>query len=817
MDALRQDLRHAARRLARSPGFTAVALLSLGLGIGGNTIVFSVVNALFLRPLPVARPAEVAAVFTSDHSGGRYGTSSFPDYLDIRERTDAFAGLTAYAFQPLSLAVGGVPEMVVGEAVSANYFDVLGVEAARGRALRPEDDAPGAPPVVVLGHALWQGRFAGDEGLVGRSLTLSGRSFTVVGVAPPGFGGLTRGLQSALWLPASVDESLRAGQRLASRGARDFQLLGRLKPGVGLEQAQARLDLVAAQLQKEHPDLWTDAAGRGRRLSLLPESRVRLFPQVQGPVLGFVGLLTAIVGVVLVIACVNVANLLLTRHAARRQEVAIRLSLGASRGRLVRHFLTETLVVGALGGACGVLLALWATDLLTAFRPPLPFPVQLDVAVDGRVLGFAAALSLLMGAAVGLLPALQASRPDLVPELKGLGAATRTGPARLRSTFVVAQVALSLSLLVAAGLLLRSLRNAAALDPGFSARQGLLVSFDVSLSGLSEAQGRSFYQRLADRVGSMPAVQAVSWTTSPPLALDWMRRAVWVEGEAGGAGGDREVACSIVGPRFFETMGIGLSRGRAFGEADGPRGPGVVVVNEAFAQRYWPGADPIGQRLSVTGADGTYLEVIGVARDGKYWTLGEERRTFFYLPFAQNYQPSATLVVRTAGDPQGVAAPIRTAVRDVDPTVPVFGMRTMAEHVGVSLLPARVAGTVLALFGALGVALACLGVYGVMAYSVARRTREIGIRMALGARRGQVLALVLREGARLVGVGMVIGLALATAGARLLTSVLYGVAPTDLLTLSGVALLFGAVALLACYLPARRATRVDPLAALRQD
>jgi predicted permease len=818
METLRQDLRLSVRRLGRSPAFTAVAVLSLGLGIGGNTALFSIANALLLRPLPVARPSEIAAVFTSDYSGDRYGNSSYADYLDVRDRAQGFAGLVAYAFQPLSLSAGRAPEMVVGETVSGNYFTVLGVDAVRGRTLRPDDDSAGAAPVVVLSHALWQSRFAGDEGLVGRPLALSGQSFTVAGIAAPGFGGLTRGLQSQLWLPASARRVLRQGQDSANRGDRSVSIVGRLRPGVTGAAAQAQLDVIAAQLQREHPDQWTDARGGGRRLSLLPERRIRLDPQVQGPFFGFMGLLAVIGGVVLLIAGVNVANLLLTRHAARRQEVAVRLSLGASRHRLVRLFLTETLLVGALGGATGLLMASWAMDLLTAFRPPFPVPIQLEVGMDGRVLAFAAVLSLLVGAGVGLLPAAQASRPALMPDLKGdTLARTQAGRSRLRSAFVVTQVALSLSLLVAAGLLLRSLSHAAAIDPGFSARRGLLVSFDVSLTGHGEAQGRSFYQRLAERARTLPAVEAVSFTTSAPLALDWMRRAVWVEGEAGPAGGDREVAYSIVGPRYFETLGIRVARGRAFDERDREGAAGVVVVNEAFAHRHWPGQDPLGRRLSVTGAQGAYLEVVGVTGDGKYWTLGEEPRPFYYLPFLQNYQPSATLVVRTAGDPGALAPALRAAVSEVDPTVPVFGVHTLAEQVGTSLLPARVVGLVLALFGGLGVALACLGVYGVMAYAVAQRTREIGIRMALGAGRPQVLGLVLGEGARLVGLGTACGLALAVAGSRLITGLLYGVAPTDAGTLAAVTALFLAVALLACYLPARRATRVDPLTALRQE
>lgn len=819
MDGLLQDLRHAARRLASSPGFTAVAAVILGLGIGANTTAFGVLNGLLLRPLPVREPARLAAVFTSGFSEGKYGGSSYPDYVDFRDGADAFAGLMAHAPQPLALSESGQMELVIGETVTGNYFDVLGVPAARGRTFLPEEDrTPGTHPVAVVSHRLWVRRFASDPALVGRSLTLNGQAFTVVGIAPEGFPGMMRGLATDVWIPMMMRPRVRPSEDLTNRGSRSLLVMGRLRDGADIVQARAQLEAIAGRLNAQYPGQWSDVQKHPRRVSVAPESEVRIHPVARGAVLGVTGLLGVVAGLVLLISCANVANLLLARTASRAQEVAIRLSLGASRARLLRQFLSESVLLAGLGGLLGVLMAVWATDLLSAFQPPLPVPVQLDVHLDLRVLAFGLVLALATGVLVGLAPALQASRPDLVPALKDEAAlAGRSTRSRLRSAFVIAQVSLSFVLLVTAGLFLRSLRNASAIDPGFSAEKGLLLSVDLISSGHSAGQGRAFYEQLAARVRALPGVEAAAWTSSMPLSLEWMRRRVWPEGHSETPREDMEHAFAAVGPGYFETLGVGLARGRAFDERDRVGAPGVAIVNEAFARRYWPGQDAIGKRLSVEGPEGPYLEVVGLAREGKYFSLGEAPRPFFYLALPQNHIPSATLVVRTVADPTVLTKDLRRASADVDATVLVLGVKTLAQHVGFSLLPARAAGTALGLFGLLGLTLASLGIYAVVAYAAAQRTREVRIRMALGARPADILRLVLGGGMRLVGIGLGVGLAIAFAVTGLLRGLLYGLSPTDPATFGGVALLFAAIALVAGYLPARAAMRVDPAVTLRYE
>jgi predicted permease len=812
-----EDVRHALRRLGRSPGLLAVAMLSLGLGIGGSTTLFSLVNALLLRPLPVDRPDELLGVFTSDFSGDRYGGSSYPDYLDFREGCSALGGLVAHAPQPLNLVSGTSAEMIVSETVSGNFFGVLGVPAERGRALLPSDDRPGAELAVVLSHGLWAGRFASDESLVGRSLVLSGRPFTVVGIAPQRFTGVMRGLRVDAWVPLAARSLLQPSDPLANRGSRELQLLARLRPGATLGLAQAQLESVAAGLARTHTEAWTDVGRRPRRVSTLPESQIRLDPRIQLPFLGVSGALATIIALVLLVVCANLAMLLVARASERRREVAVRLSLGAGRLRLARAFMTECVLLALAGGAAGLLAAAWATDALRGFQPALPIPIEIPLDLDGRAVLFGTGLALLLGLALGLLPALQASHPSLLPVLQG-GAGTLAPRSRSSGVFVAAQVTLSLVLLACGGLMLRSLRNATALDPGFQTRNAILVSLDLGLAGYGESQGGALYERLAERAVRLPGATAASWTSSAPFSLDWMRRGVWPEGHQAGPGEEREEAFSVVGPGFFETMGVPLVQGRGFGAADREGAKGVAVVNEAFARRYWPGQDTLGRRLSVMGPEGPFLEVVGVTRDGKYWTLGEEPRPFYYLPLLQHYEPSATLIVRTAGAPETLMAPLRAAVQDLDRGLPVLAARTLSEQVGLSLLPSRVIGWALGLFGLLALGLACLGVSALVAYATIRRTREVGIRMALGAERGQVLRLMLGEGMRPVAVGLGLGLALSTAASHWLTALLYGLHAWDAAaTLLTVAVVFGAVCLAAGYLPARRAARIDPVSAMRHD
>ncbi|MET0555680.1 MAG: ADOP family duplicated permease [Vicinamibacteria bacterium] len=826
MRGLAMDVRLAARRLGASPGFALAAVLSLALGIGATTTIASLAQAVLLRPLPVAEPERVVAVYTSDYSGPAYGASSYPDYLDLRA-SGVFDGLVAYQMAPLGLAADGVSARVWAEFVTGDYFGTLGISVARGRALSAGDDGPGAAPVAVVSHALWQRLLGGDATVLGREVTLSGRPFTVVGVAPPGFAGLTRGLAMDLWVPMAARPALGADARvLEARGDRGLLLLGRLPAGVPLAAARARLATVAASLRAAHPQEWTDVRKGTRRIGLLPEWQARLQPMLAGPVQVFLALLGAIALVVLLTACANVANLFLARLVRRRREVAVRLSLGAGRGRLVRQFLAETLLVALAGGGLGTLLAYAATGAIASARLPLPLPVALDVHPDPRVLGLALALSLLTGLGLGLLPSLAAARGDVVAGLKD-GVPARFGRGRLRGAFVVAQVALSLVLVCGAFLFLRGLGRAAVLDPGFDAGPVLAVPVDLVLSGYDEARAAAFEERLREGVAAHEGVTAVALAANVHLdPLGTVRRGLTVEGYAAAPEEDMEVHAAVVGAGFFEALGLPLVRGRGFTEADRPGTPRVAVVNETLARRYWPGQDPIGRRISISGAEGPFLDVVGVARDAKYGTLGEDPRAFFYVAFAQDFAfvrsmgefvPATVLVRTSGGDPRARAAAVRQLVQDLDPLVTVSPARPLADLVGLSTLPSRVAGAVLLAFGALGLGLSALGLSGVVAQSVAQRTREFGVRLAIGADRGQIVRLALSEGLRLVAVGLAIGLGLGLALARLASSLLFGLPTTDPVTFVGAPALLLAVAAGAAWMPARRASRVDPVACLRSE
>ena len=816
MDTLRQDVRQAARLLVKHPGFTAVAVLSLALGIGANTAIFSLVNALLLRPMAVARPSEIVSVFTSDFSGPRYGASSYPDYLDFR-RVDALSGLAAWAPTPVALAAGSESQRMFAEAVSANYFDVLGVRPVLGRGFVPEEDA-GPHAVVVLAHGVWQRVFAGDAGIIGRSVTLNGTPFQVIGVAPPEYVGALRGLAMDLWLPLAMQDVARTGRTgLTNRGNRGLFLTGRLEPQVDLAGAQARFDALALELHRAHPQNWTDVQQRGRRITLVSEASGRVFPEVRGPVLGFMALLMTVVGLVLLIACANLANLLLARASARRREIGIRMAVGAGRWALIRQLLTESVLLSLLGGAAGALGAKWMADVLSTFRPPLPVPVVLDLALDLRVLSFALLVSIATGVLFGLAPALTATRTDVVSALKDDGAGTGAGPqrSRLRSALVVGQVSVALLLLVGSGLFVRSLRNAHTIDPGFEPGGLAMASVDLVLGGYKEDAGRAFYVRALEEARALPGVVAATFVKDAPLGLGGGRRRVWIEGYTSRPHEDMEVALTSVGPGYFETMHIPLRRGRTFTAGDGPGLPLAAIVNEAFVRQYWNGQEAMGRRIRMRGAEAPPIEIVGVVRDGKYRTLGEEARPFVYLPLLQDYDGEATLIARTHGSPATVAALLQRRLAEVDPRVPVFDVKTMDEHLRFTLLPARLAAAVLGLFGTVALLLAGLGLYGVMSYVVSQRRREVGIRMALGARPTDVVRLVVAQGMRLTICGVVGGLVAALVLTRLVAGFLYGIRPTDPWTFAAVTAVLAAVALLACLLPARRAAAVDPIVALR--
>ena len=814
------DVRYAIRRLLRSRSFTLAAGLTIALGVGANTAIFTLVNAVLLRPpTAVSEPDRLVGIFTSDYSGPPYGSSSLPDVEEFGRQTDVFSGVMGFAPRPAAVGANDNIERVAVEIVTPNYFQVLGMRPVSGRWFASEQTAIGGEPVAIISYALWQRRFAGDNAIVGKPLRMNAREFTILGVAPEGFSGSLRGLVADVWVPTSNGPFVGLDREsLMHRGNRGTLAFARLKDGVTIDDARTRMNVVARQLLAAYPDYWTDVTRQGRRITLLPESQTRIPPQIRGPALGFVALLMATVGLVLLVCCANVAGLLLARATGRLKEVGIRVSLGASRGRIVRQMLTESVLLAALGGVVGAAAAVWAGRALMTLSLPLPVPIALDLTPDARVLLFTLTVTIITGVVFGLAPALRASRADVVTALKVDTPAMRLGGRRfsLQGALVVGQVALSLLLVVGALLFLQTLRAAASINPGFRVDRMLMVD----IAPRPGEEGRSNPMQVAleirDRVAALPGVSAVSWANAVPLGLNVSRRGTAVEGYRPREGEDMEFHYSMVGPRYFETMEIPLVRGRGFTDADREGAPRVVVVNEAFARRFWGDADPIGKRLSTGGQEGPWLEVVGLARDGKYVSIAESPRPYMFYPQLQEAN-SITLLVRTSGDPKLMTSVVRREVAAVAPTWLIENPTTLEETVGVSLLPQRIAAGLLGAFGVVALLLAAIGLYGVVAFAVAQRTREIGIRVALGARSGEVMGLMLRQGIVLAGIGVAIGLPLAFAASRLLSGFLLGSGGSDPVVFLGAAATLTLVTVMASWIPARRASRVDPMVALRSQ
>lgn len=811
MGTLLQDLRYGMRMMRTRVGFTVVAVLTLALGIGANTTIFNWIQTLLLHPLPGVARQDDLMVFLGRTSSGIISTVSYPDFVDFKSRNTTLDGILLYDLSPMSMEVGGQAERIWGSIVTGNYFDVLGVKAHVGRTFLPsEDRTPGAAPVLVLGYGLWQRRFAGDANVVGRNVKLNGRDFTIVGVADEGFGGTFSGLNLDAYVPIMMQAQVSPGNLLDKRGNHSFEALARLKPGVSREQAEVDLKSIAEQLSTEYP-----ASNEGRTAYLEPLWNAPWgAQQIFRPVLG---VLMFVVGLVLLIACANVANLLLARATSRQREIAVRLSVGATRGRLVRQLLTESVLLAALGGLGGLLLALWSSGLLAVFVPPSEFPVRLALTFGWQEFTFAFGVTLLTGILFGLAPALQSTRPDLVGGLREETQASGGSRRRLRNLLVVGQLALSLLLLICAGLFVRSLINAQNIDPGFQPRNLLLATLDVLPSGYDEPREVEFYRQLVERVEGLPGVTSASVAYRVPLG--WSGNSDTAgkpEGYEPGPDEEIIIPFNVVGTRYFETMGIRMVQGVDFGpqhEAHSDEEP--VIVNEAFVHRYWPRAeDAIGRRIKIGE---TWCKVVGVSSTTKIRSLGEDPFPFMYILLAHNPRPEMTLYVRTEGDPLQVVAPLRDLVRAMDASIPLYAIKPMQQHMGISLFAQRMSGTLLSVFGALAMALAAIGVYGVMAYAVSQRTREIGIRMALGARRRDVLNLILGGGVRLIVAGISLGLVGAFATTRFMSSQLLDVSPRDPVIFSGVTVLLASVALAACLFPARRAASVDPMHALRHN
>ncbi|HYY94051.1 MAG TPA: ABC transporter permease [Pyrinomonadaceae bacterium] len=825
MRTLVQDLRYGLRVLVKSKGFAAVAVVTLALGIGANTAIFSLIDKLLWRQLPVSEPGRLV-LLSAESLNPRFLNTifSYPDYKDYRDRNSVLSGLVAFRDAEVTVGAGEGAERVNGELVSGNYFDVLGVRAERGRAIRPEDDAaPGQSMVVVLSHGLWQRRFGADPPVVGQTVTLGGASYTVVGVAPAGFNGLALERPTYFWVPLAAEQQLTGEQLFAldKRGAAWLRLVGRLKPGVSLEQARAGLDLLARQVR----DANTPEGERGRPFY---ERRMLLEPGGGGisilrkDLSKPLELLLATVGLILLVACANVANLLFARAAARRKEVAVRLALGAGRARLVRQLLTESVLLALAGGTAGLLFAEWLTGLLLTYNPYKIDLAQTSFAAgpDARVLAFTFAVSTLCGVVFGLIPALQSSRPDLLPALKGEVSALGRKGARLgpRGPLVVLQVALALVVLVGAGLLVRSLRNLFAIDPGFRAAGVLLVPVSLDSKNYDEPRARAFLRELNERLRALPGVASVTTATVTPMGGGVYTRSLTVEGYAPQPGENIGVDANEVGPGYHELMGIPLVEGRGFTERDAAGAPPVAVINEAMARQYFPGQNPLGRHLFL-GKGSAPLEIVGVARDSKFHSLTEPPLAHLDTPILQDPYAYRSVVfhVRAKADAAALLADVRREVKALDPALPFADAGTLTDELGNSLAAARMAAQLSALFGAVALLLSAVGLYGAISYSVEQRTREIGIRMALGARPRDVLALVIAKGLLLTAAGAGLGLAAALALTRLASGLLYGVSATDPTTFAAVALLLSAVALAACYVPARRATKVDPMVALRYE
>ena len=812
-----QDFTYAVRRLLRTPGFTFVAVLSLALGIGANTAMFSVVNAFLLRGLPLERPEEIVEVYTSESGGYPYSSSSYPDFQEIRKLDQVFSGVVGTRTFLARIERGDEPTMAFGELISWDYFQVLGVRMHLGRSFLPEEDAtPGTHPVTILGYRTWMKDFGGDPGVLGTTVRLGGLPYTVVGVAPEAYTGTMPVLVTGYFTPLMMTNQVMGTaleDQLDRRGSRSMFLKGRLRPGVSVEQADAALASLVAGLNETYPTYY-----EGRTMSVLPTGDVALHPLVDRALKPVAALLLAVVGLVLLIACANLASFLLARAEDRRKEIAVRLALGAGRGALIRQLLTETTLLAVLGGGAGIVLANWTLGVLMAFKPPLPVPVDMDVTLDHRVLIFTAAITLVAGVFFGLAPALQATNPDVAPTLKDeAGRTGKPGRFNLRNALVVVQVAFSFVLLIGAGLFGRSLQKAQVIDPGFYTGPAALLWPMTELSGYdTPEQQRDFARTAEERLLAHPAIDYVAMADRVPLGAGVQTQGFLLpDVPSTQASGRTDVDNAHVNPGYFQAMEVDIVRGRGF-TADDVEGEAVVVVSQAFVDRFYPGRDVVGMVIDQDEGEAGQ-RIIGIAADTKVRTLGEEPRPYVYQLMGQPEYFGTQFIVRGQGSSAELLVAARQVLDDIDPDLVYFETKTMNEHLALMLFGPRMAALLLGVFGGLALILSAVGIYGVVSYAVAKRTRELGIRMSLGASARDVVAMAVGGGMRLVFLGGALGVVLAGGVTWSVSGFLYGIGSTDLVTFAVIPVVLAGVALVAAFVPARRASAVDPVTALRSE
>ncbi len=815
VERLGRDLRYGWRTLSKSPLFATMAVLSLALGIGANLSIFSVINAILLQPIPgVERGSELVSLNEKFGGANTPPMISYPDYRDFRDRNSVLTGLAAIGFVPVSVGQKGNCHRMFGYTVSGNYFEVLGVKPLAGRLLQPEDDrVRGGHPVLVLSYTGWQKYFGGNPGIVGAKLQVNSREYTVLGVTPKGFVGTELFFAPDAFFSISMHKVLDAtGAGLDDRSGRGFFAVGRLKPGATMPRAEPNLDLIGRQLAQEYPQ-----EEGGMQVKLSPPGLAGAW--LRGPIIGFTAALFGVSCLVLLVACVNLTSMLLARAGDKRRETAIRLALGAGRGVLIRELLTENLIVALMGGAGGALLALWITGVMASWHPPVDLPLIVSAPVDLRVFLFALVVSTLTALLFGLLPAIQSTKAGLVPTLKNETGATRFRYWHLRDYMVAAQVSMSVLLLFCSVLVLKSLQRSLEAPIGFNPRGLATVSFDLKMQGYDEPRGRDFEKRMLEKIRQLPGVESAALVDRIPLTMSVPASPVYVEGKSVPkrlADVPRAYGFTV-SPDYFRTMRTRIIAGRDFDSRDKPGGRQVAIVSSSFAAELLDGGSPLGRQFS-TDPGGPPIEIVGVVETGKYYNLTDQDPRAFWTPLEIGYRPSASVMARTRmNPPESLVPSIGAVIREIDPSVALFATGNMEDQLAWTFFPSRTAAIALSAFGILALVLAATGIYGVMAYAVSRRTREIGIRMAIGATKAQVWASIGRSAAILIGTGLVLGLAVALGAGRLLERMLYGVKPNDPLAFAIVFALMLAVGAAATFVPAWRATHIDPMQALRQE